>query len=164
MPGVKRAAAWAGGLSCIALGSLLMVIASMIAFGTGLDEGTAPDRAADAVVTDFVRIRSGGGPVGSRSAPRVTYEVEGLRYTSRLRGTPEGRTLRVGDTLRVVHRADEPGRPFPRHYAEKRPPGVGDRILAVGLCVFFGAVPLVFAWLLVSFARKNTQDTKVRPI
>lgn len=69
----------------------------------------------------------------------------------------------MGDTLRVVHRADEPGSPFPRHYAEKRPPGVADRILAVGLCVFFGSVPLVFARPLISFARKNTKNTKLRP-
>ncbi|MFH9268550.1 hypothetical protein ACH4KN_30510 [Streptomyces sp. NPDC017546] len=152
-----RAAAWAGGLMCVALGGLLMVIATMIAFGIGLDEKTAPDREADAVVTDFVRIRSGGGPIGSRSAPRVTYEVEGIRYTSRLRGTPKGRTLRVGDALRIAHRGDEPGRPFPRHYAEMSPPGVADRILPVGLCVFFGAVPLIFAWLLISFARKSEE-------
>ncbi|MFH9298570.1 hypothetical protein [Streptomyces sp. NPDC017520] len=162
MSGLKQAAAWAGALLCVALGALLMVIASTVAFGTEDDEWTAPNREADAVVTDFVRIRSGGGPIGSQSAPRVTYEVEGLRYTSRLRGTPKGRTLRVGDTLRVVHRADEPGRPFPRHYAEAGPPGVADRTLAVGLCVFFGAVPLVFAWLLISFARKSTNDTGLR--
>ncbi|MEU0098405.1 hypothetical protein [Streptomyces sp. NPDC006267] len=152
MSGLKRAAAWAGGLMCVALGGLLMVLAVVIATGSGLDAWTAPDRPAEAVVTDFVRVRSGGGPIGGQSAPRVTYETGGHRYTSRLRGTPKGRGLRVGDTLRIVHRADEPGRPYPAHYAEKGPPGGGDRTLAVGLCVFFGAVPLVFAWPLIVFA------------
>ncbi|ARQ68061.1 DUF3592 domain-containing protein [Streptomyces marincola] len=149
----KRCAALIVGAAAIALGGVLLVVVGLLVSDVGSDDWTKPDRPAEAVVTEIVRTRSGGGPIGARTQPRVTYEAEGQRYSSLLRGTTAGRSLDVGNTLRVVYRADDPGRPYTVRGAERGPPGVAGDIVAIVAVLVCALVPLVFGWLLLTVAR-----------
>ncbi|MEI7033628.1 DUF3592 domain-containing protein [Streptomyces pratensis] len=150
---VKRVGALVAALVLLLLGGLVLVIAGGLATKAGGDGWTAPDRPADAVVTGHVQTRSGGGPAGARWAPRVTYEAEGRRYTARLRGSEAGRGLRVGAPVEVVYRADRPGRPYTRQYAEQGAPGVATDIVVIVSAVVMAVALLTFGWLLLTVAR-----------
>ncbi|MFE1608459.1 DUF3592 domain-containing protein [Streptomyces albidoflavus] len=138
----------------VGIAGVLLVIAFMNAFNVGLPRWTEPDRRADAVVSGHVQVRSGGGPIGARWEPQVTYEAEGHRYTARLQGATEGR-LEVGDAVEVVYRPEKPGRPFTQSYADAGPPGPQSRALAVGLTLFMAVVALIFAWWQTDFLRQS---------
>ncbi|MHC0432922.1 DUF3592 domain-containing protein [Streptomyces sp. O3] len=138
---VDRALSVLGGLVCLLLGGVLALIAVVLASGMGKDQRVEYDGRAEALVSDArTRTATGGGPNGATTTRvvRVRYDVGGTRYTASLRGGGHTR-LRAGDAVDVVYRADEPGRPYVKRWAESKPPGgagtvVGIVVLAA-LCV-----------------------------
>ncbi|GAA3643493.1 DUF3592 domain-containing protein [Streptomyces chitinivorans] len=146
---LKRLVAALAGAVLLVLGGALVPITVLLVMDVGKGEDRDFDGRADAVVSGVTL--TGGSPGMRGKVVRVSYEVEEERYSARLRGGVTGRALRVGDSVEVVYRAEDPGRPYSKDYAEQGPPGIGTGIVVAFCAAAMSTVALGASWFLLSF-------------
>ncbi|MGY1453580.1 hypothetical protein [Streptomyces sp. SS8] len=145
---LKRLVATLAVAVLLALEGALVLATVLLVMDVGREEDRDFDGRADAVVSDVTF--TGGSPGMRGKMVRVSYEAEGERHSARLRGGFTGRAPRVGDLVEVVYRAEDPGRPYSKDYAEQGPPGIGTEVMVAFCAAVMSAVALGASWFLLS--------------